>query len=138
MSFVTVCFLPFVLRGRSLKPLRLSRRSFPRDIPLRRSNSARLMRSRENYSPCSAFISSKTCAILGARPLPFNSLIACSFHWVVGTFQCIGSHRVTVVAFLFWLNLAMNSRHFGVSYTRPKHCNCNCNYCLIRRIIMYF
>ena len=82
--------------------LRLSSlRSLLRDTPVRRSNSAKLIRSREKESPWNAFISSMACAILGAKPLPFCSFIAIPFHWVVGSFQCTGFKRASVVALSF-------------------------------------
>ena len=80
---------------------RLSRNQAARDTAVRHSNSAKLMCSREKESPWNAFISSMACAILGAKPLPFCSFIAIPFHWVVGSFQCTGFKRASVVALSF-------------------------------------
>ena len=46
------------------------------DIPVRRSNSARLIFSREKRSPCSDFISSMACDIMFFKPLLLLSFMS--------------------------------------------------------------
>ena len=87
VSTVEAALLPVRPCGLSTKSLSFSLRSFPREIPVRRSSSARLTFSRSNLSPRSDFISLSACAIISVKSLFFSPMIMVSC--------CIGIHQFT-------------------------------------------